>query len=260
MVYQGSKSRIASELIPIIQSYIKQINATTYVELFVGGANVIDKVKCKERIGVDYNHNLIALLNYAKSDPNLSIAPEDCSFDHYSDVRANQTTGKYTDEYVALIGYMASYGGRYFDGGYGRDSKGGRTIYKERLANLKQQASQLDGIDFIESDYKNFPVDKYFNCVFYLDPPYRDTKEYAKNEIDYDEFYDFCVRLSQDNVVLISEYYMPDDRFKCIWEKEIPMLQKSDRVKGETRTEKLFMCKNSKTNDPTRHIKKGRLF
>ena len=76
--------------------------------------------------------------------------------------------------------------------------------------------------------------------LIYIDPPYKGTKQYAKNQIDYDEFYDFCRKLSQNNIVLISEYEMPND-FKCIWEKERKVMQKSDRIKAMRATERLFI-------------------
>lgn len=38
MVYMGSKSRIAKEIVPIIQSYIDDNNVYNYLEPFVGGA------------------------------------------------------------------------------------------------------------------------------------------------------------------------------------------------------------------------------
>ena len=40
--------------------------------------------------------------------------------------------------------------------------------------------------------------------------------------------------------MLVSEYNMPED-FKCIWQKERKVLQKSDRVTGEKAVEKLFV-------------------
>lgn len=44
MQYMGSKNRIAKELIPIIESYITS-DTKGYLEPFVGGANMIDKIK-----------------------------------------------------------------------------------------------------------------------------------------------------------------------------------------------------------------------
>lgn len=90
MVYQGSKNRIAKYLLPIIQKYIADRNIDTYVELFCGGCNLIDKVECKHKIANDYNEDLIALLKYAQLDNDLSIAPEECTFEHYADVRADK--------------------------------------------------------------------------------------------------------------------------------------------------------------------------
>lgn len=243
MVYQGSKNKLAKYIVPIIQKAIDDNNVSTYIEPFVGGANIIDKINCKNRIGYDIDDNVISLLKYAQSDEQLSIAPNECTFEHYKDVRSNQNSGKYSKEYVALIGYMASYGGRYFDGGYGRDSKGGRSIYTKRLKNFKKQIPNIMNVQFECSDYLDLKIERYNNCVFYLDPPYKNTKKYNNQHIDYENFYNFCRKLSKNNIVFISGYEMPDD-FKCIWQKERKVLQKSNRVTGDVATEKLFIINN----------------
>lgn len=62
MKYMGSKSRIAKQIVPIIQNYIDQSTKKAYIEPFVGGANVIDKIVCDYRVGFDINKYLIALL------------------------------------------------------------------------------------------------------------------------------------------------------------------------------------------------------
>ena len=49
MKYVGSKNRLAKDLAPIIQSYIDDNNIIHYWEPFCGGANMIDKIKCKNR-------------------------------------------------------------------------------------------------------------------------------------------------------------------------------------------------------------------
>ena len=233
---------MAKYIIPILQRYIDENNITTFIDCFCGGANVVDKIKCKNRIASDSNEDLIALLKYTQSDNNLSIAPNVCDFEHYSDVRANRTTGKYSQEYVALIGYCASYGGRYYDGGYGRDSKGGRSIYTERVSNLRSQAPNLNGINFNVRDYKEYLNLGIKKALIYCDPPYKGTKQYGKQKMNYEDFYDFCREMSKDNIVVISEYVMPED-FVCIWEKERKVLQKSNRVNGDRAVEKLFIYK-----------------
>ena len=67
MKYMGSKSRIAKYIVPIIQRYIDDNNITTYIEPFLGGCNVMDKIKCSRKIGSDKNKYLIALLNHVKN-------------------------------------------------------------------------------------------------------------------------------------------------------------------------------------------------
>ena len=66
MVYQGSKNKLAKFLVPIIQKYIDDNDIKTYIEPMVGGANLIDKIKCDNKIGADINEELIALLKYAQ--------------------------------------------------------------------------------------------------------------------------------------------------------------------------------------------------
>ena len=46
MKYMGSKSKIASDIVAIINSYIVVYDIDDYIEPFVGGCNVIDKVNC----------------------------------------------------------------------------------------------------------------------------------------------------------------------------------------------------------------------
>ena len=68
MNYMGSKSKIAKYICPIIQDYIDRNGVTQYIEPFVGGANVIDKIRCKQKIGSDANKYLIALLSHVQRE------------------------------------------------------------------------------------------------------------------------------------------------------------------------------------------------
>lgn len=54
-------------------------------------------------------------------------------------------------------------------------------------------------------------------------------------------FYDFCHDIAQNNLVIISEYDMPNDEFKCIWQKERTVCQDANRINGQKATEKLFI-------------------
>jgi len=50
MKYLGSKSKLAKEIVPILQNLIYKNNIKTYIEPFVGGFNVIDKIICENKI------------------------------------------------------------------------------------------------------------------------------------------------------------------------------------------------------------------
>ena len=64
----GSKNKYAKDIVPILQKCIDDNNITLYIEPFVGGANIIDKIKCKERYGFDRSDTLIALLQTAANN------------------------------------------------------------------------------------------------------------------------------------------------------------------------------------------------
>lgn len=70
MKYMGGKSKIAKEIVPIIQRHIETQGTGKYVEPFVGGANIIDKVECESRVGLDINRYLIALFTTSKAAAN----------------------------------------------------------------------------------------------------------------------------------------------------------------------------------------------
>ena len=84
MKYVGSKNRLSKELAPIIQSYITD-NTVAYIEPFVGGANMIDKIKHHNKIGSDIHKELIALHNYNKH--NSHLFPDTISEETYKHVK-----------------------------------------------------------------------------------------------------------------------------------------------------------------------------
>ena len=78
----------------------------------------------------------------------------------------------------------------------------------------------------------------------YLDPPYFDTNPYGddkSNNFDYEKFYKWA--LQQKELVIISEYNMPDD-FICIDAIEKSVLLNSGASKKNL--EKLFIPKHQR--------------
>lgn len=87
MWYVGSKNRLSKELVPIIQSYITE-NTVGYLEPFVGGANMIDKIQCDNKIGCDIHKELVELLIKAKN--NIDDIPDIILEDEYNYVKKQQ--------------------------------------------------------------------------------------------------------------------------------------------------------------------------
>ena len=243
MQYMGSKNRISKYIVPIIQSYISS-NTKGYIEPFMGGCNVIDKIQCNKRIGIDIHKQLVELMKYTRDYSEL--LPERILEDTYNEVKNNKD--KYEDWYVGLVGFTAGFGAKYF-GGYARNSKNDTTGDKSATAirTLKKQAPNLKGIEFYNCSFLDLPKDKINNCVIYCDPPYRGTTKYKTEEFPYKEFYQWCRDMSKNNTVLISEYNMPED-FTCIWEKETKVNFDSNRTSNDDknkRIEKLYIYKNN---------------
>lgn len=243
MKYMGSKSRIAKYIVPIIQKYINDNDINTYFEPFVGGANVIDKIKCNKKIGSDKNKYLIALLQRVQAGEPLYESVSKELYDKARIAFNNGDTSEFEDWEIGNIGFIASFNGRWFDGGYAKPgyekTKNGpryRDYYNEAKNNLLNQAQDLAGIKFVCVDYmKAHP----HRMLVYCDPPYQGTKQYANaTTFDYDLFWDTMREWSKDNIVIISEENAPDD-FECIWEQEVSRsIKANDKSKS---VEKLFI-------------------
>lgn len=69
------------------------------------------------------------------------------------------------------------------------------------------------------ADYRDIEILP--DSIIYADKPYFCTVGYGesgKDDFDHEAFYDWAE--TQEVPVFISEYWMPDDRFKCIAERE----------------------------------------
>ncbi len=243
MKYMGSKARLVKSILPIMESVRGE---SVWVEPFVGGANMICEVK-GERIGYDYNQNLIACLDALA---NGWTPPENITRDFYNKCRNAEKNGE-VSPIIGYVGVNGSYGGRWFDGGYAgvvitKEGKE-RNYPKEAYSNVMKQISGLKGVTFLSADYQEIS-DIWLpeNSLIYCDPPYAGTKEYKaanKSGFDTKDFWQWCrdmVRIGHK--VFISEYQAPDD-FICIWEKGFTSSMRANGViKGDKKSvEKLFI-------------------
>ena len=232
MIYLGSKNRLSKHLAPIIQSYVDK-GCKGYLEPFVGGANMIDKIECNNKIGSDVDKYVIATLQGLQDGVE---PPKEVSRELYDEVKNNKDN--YSDFLVGYIGYEMSFGAKWFGGYVKRDDKkfhGDIYSYKSCM----KQAPLLKGTSFKCCSYEDYK--DLSGYVIYCDPPYAGTTPY-KQKFDYDKFYDWCREVGKRNTILISEYSMPDD-FECIWSKETMVSldsNKKESNKKNVRIEKLF--------------------
>lgn len=240
MKYMGSKSRISKYILPIIQQRLSDYNLHTYVEPFCGGCNVIDKVVCNNKVACDKQKYLIALFN---NMCNISQLPEFVTKEHYEDVKKSYLSqdGRFPDWYIGAVGFLASYNGKFFDGGYAgiAHTKIGtvRNYYDEARRNLMKQIHNLQDVSFVCGDYRQ-TCSHFVDAVIYCDPPYKDTTNYtAGMDFNHDEFWDWCRDMSERNIVLISEHQARDD-FECIW--KMPVKRTIDNKKRSRCIERLF--------------------
>lgn len=232
MKYMGSKARYAKELLPIILANRKE--GQWYVEPFVGGANMIDKVE-GNRIGADYNEYLAEMWKAVSSGWN---PPEIITEELYKDIKVNK--GNYSKELVAYVGFALSYGAKWFSG-YRKDSVGKRNYSSESYRGAMRQFPLLRNVDFRHSSYQDLKIPD--NSIIYCDPPYKNTVEYkAVESFNHEPFYEWCRHKHKEGrQVFVSEYHMPED-FICVWSKEVnsSLTKDTGSKKG---IEKLFTLK-----------------
>ena len=87
----------------------------------------------------------------------------------------------------------------------------------ERLQSL-ERLERLQSLEGSISDYRAVEIKP--NSVIYADIPYIATNTYDNTSsviqpFNHEDFYDWCCK--QNELVLISEYYMPEDRFTKVW-------------------------------------------
>lgn len=243
MKYMGSKNRIVKDILPVM---LNNYNGNVFVDLFCGGCSVIENVpNSYRRIANDSQYYLIEMWKALVNDEKF---PYTIDREFYKNVRASYNTnnGNYSDALIGWVGFMASFNGRFFDGGYsghnvvGKNGKA-RDYIRENINNTLSQVPALRGVEFHSVSYANFAVPD--GSLVYCDPPYKGTKQYSSSKnFDYDKFYDWCRQTAKNgNKVFVSEYAMPDD-FVCVWSKEITNAM--HQVNTKKPVEKLFLLES----------------
>lgn len=234
----GSKARHAKEILPIILK--NHCDDMWYIEPFVGGANVIDKVPFSKRLGCDINPYIIqALCSIRDSINELPKNNLEFTEENYKSLRTS-------DEYKhkGYAGFAFSYSGKWL-GGWRRDSDGKRDYVKESYNNALKQSPLLQGVKFLCKSVFDIGKIKEKSTI-YCDPPYEGTTKY-RDEFDHKRFWGWCRdKVQEGHNVFISEYNAPDD-FVCVWEKSVNSSLTKD-TGSKKASEKLFVHQSQVNN------------
>ena len=233
MKYMGSKNRIAKDILPIILKDRKENQY--YVEPFVGGANMIDKVNGL-RIGGEFNKYIASMWIELEKG---WIPKNNYTKQEYDFIKNNKDNCLHETGYV---GICCSYSGKWFGGYAGKvnTNQGIRNYQDEAHRNLLSQVKNIKGIKFKHSSYDELEIPS--NSIIYCDPPYEGTTQY-KDSFDNSKFWQWCrEKAKQGHQVFISEYNAPAD-FKCIWSKEVnSSLSANGKIGGNKKSvERLFV-------------------
>lgn len=255
MRYQGSKARIAKDIVPILVAAIKDEN-TTFIDMCCGGCSIVSAMPHKKKVAVDSNPYVISLWDMLKSNiwngfPCDNI-PYEITEEQYNSIKQSWLNKdfRWPDYIIGYVGNALSYGSAWFNGfakpNYNKRNKNGEPenhcheAYNGLMKQLKE-FKHMETTQFVCSSFNDFEMQILPNSVVYVDPPYINTKKYM-DDFPHQEFYDWCRRLHDRGIkVFVSEYEMPKD-FKCIWQKEVADGMGTTKTgrKQKTKIEKLF--------------------
>ena len=239
MKYVGSKNKLAKYIVPILQKIIDTHNINIYVEPFVGGGHIIDKISCKSKYGFDIDNIPISIFkHYIEKPQDLDILPNSLTKDFYYYIRDNNEFPVWYKSSILLFG---SYNSRVYGGCYGAtaQTKNGKTrnYYREAINNFKKQLPNLKGIKFEQKSYLDLDFQ---DTLIYCDPPYKNGIGYQE-EFNHDLFWQWAEKQTKNNIVLVSENEAPND-WVCIWQQQTKTsMNNRHRI---NKIEKLFIHKN----------------
>ena len=237
--YHGGKQRIGKKLAEIIVDYSidTDFKIKGYCEPFCGMLGVYQHIPFlfEEE---DFN------LKYQAGDTNESVIkmwkaaqkgwkpPKTCSEKQFNRLKKSRTSSALK----GFVGHQCSFGGQFFMGFAGKYDK---TKNPQKAAQrVTDIANDLHDVKFKSGNYKQFS--KLKNYVIYCDPPYSQTtcNYKTKSNFDSEEFWKWCIKMSQHNIVFVSEYKAPKG-IKAIFKTKTKA--NSPTGKKCTGTEKLFM-------------------
>jgi DNA adenine methylase len=204
MRYLGGKARQAAHLSKIIAS----IECARYVEPFLGGASIAERVVPSMRDSrLSDAHPDLMLMWQALVDG--WVPPGDVSREEYTELRRSEPSAL-----RGLVGFGASFGGKWF-GGYGVDKADakhpGGPLYRAGRAGALRKAAALRDAGAVLACRSYADLDPGPGDLVYCDPPYAGTTAYdGLPEFDHAAFWGRVREWALSGAsILVSEYRAP---------------------------------------------------
>jgi site-specific DNA-adenine methylase len=209
--YHGGKIRIGQQIADLISEIALTIEDETgarytgYCEPFVGMAGVLKRIpetdwalrgRARKLRAGDLNESLIKMWKAAQRG---WIPPTTCSERRFNELKRN---GRSSAE-KGFIGHQCGFVGVYFGAFDGNNAvKGGSRRVAETATD------ELAHVHFSHGPYTQFS--RLRGWIIYCDPPYFKSSFYGDEsgkirKFDYDHFYAWAMRMSEDNLVFVSE-------------------------------------------------------
>lgn len=243
--YHGGKQRIGKKIAQIIveesidMSEEEGWNIKGYCEPFCGMLGVYqhipelfeeNKFKLKYNAG-DVNKSVIMMWKAAQKGWK---PPKTVSEKKYNQLRDGSDSAE-----KGYVGHQYGFGGKYFKG---YAPKYGKTLdSSDASSRVVKISTKLSDVLFSYGSYEQYSNLR--NCVIYCDTPYDSTEQHYRKSFDSKKFHDWCKRMSNNNIVFVSEYTAPRE-FEQIWSStsKLTGVSKSQgKHKSKIRTEKLYV-------------------
>ena len=172
----------------------------------------VDKPKLKYKAG-DQNKSLIMMWQATQKGWKPPITKSKQEFEHLK-------YNKKSSAVKGFIGHVSTFRGIYF-GTYFTGFTNSRV--KNSSKKVSDIGTKLKNVTFNNGVYTQFNNLK--NYIIYCDPPYEKTHQLYYNEemkklkFDSEQFWNWCRKMSKNNIVFVSSYNAPKD-FEKIWDNK----------------------------------------
>lgn len=238
--YYGSKQRIAKQLVKVMLDYLDQHllrnNIGQVIDCFCGTGSVSWQLAKKLNIPITASDHFQTMITTLQAIKNGWLPPTSITEKDFEDLKSNPS-----DPLHALVHISCSYQGRYLTDPF-------RLEWTNfNLSRLHRTIQNLDlrGIEFKCCKYIDYSEKT--NCLIFCDPPYftANQSQWPENYKGFlhDDFWPWVRMMSENNVVLVTEFTAPDD-FECLWSKSTKGTNRHFDCKGRTRIEKLWVMRN----------------